>query len=333
MERRPCQPETYQLLAALADRAGMLPEAELFYLECLKSPMTPAAEPLIYGSLLRILWKSQRYEAVIQTCRTGLKQAAVCNHVLLRADLARALGALGRWDEALQEAGQAVRDSKDEDRFMLRHLRVRLLTQAGKNAEAEAECLALLQEYPLPGEALEVRYLLSSVYSASKRLREADAELRECLKIDPTNPAVNNDLGYLWADQAKNLDEGEALIRKAIELDRKNRQNLLSLRPHADREFHDNACYIDSLGWVLYQRGQYDEAKKQLEYAASLPDGNDPVIWDHLGDVCAALGEPAGAIQAWRKALDFYQQGKRRKIDERYQALQKKLKRLETSRF
>ena len=62
----------------------------------------------------------------------------------------------------------------------------------------------------LPGEALEVHYLLANVYSNSKRLSEAEAELAECLRIDSDNAAVNNDLGYLLADQNKKLAEAEA---------------------------------------------------------------------------------------------------------------------------
>jgi predicted negative regulator of RcsB-dependent stress response len=55
------------------------------------------------------------------------------------------------------------------------------------------------------------------------------------------------------------------------------------------------------------------------------------VIWDHLGEVRLALGDRAGAAEAWRKALDFYRQRQQRKMDERYRALQKKLQQLESS--
>jgi tetratricopeptide (TPR) repeat protein len=329
--QRGFQPEAVQLLAALADRSGMLPEAEVLYTECLKGPLTAETEPLLYGSLLRVLWKAQRYEAVVETCRTGLKKARTNNRVLLRVELARALAALDRYNEALLEADQAAREAKDSERFMVRLLRARIVLQAGKLADAESDCLQLLKEYALPGEILEVRYLLSGLYTSARRLPEAEAQLAQCLKIDPGNPAVNNDLGYLWADQNKNLPEAETMIRKAIDQDRKNRQSMLTPRG-GDKEFQDNACYIDTLGWVLLRRGQLDEARKQLQYAASLPEGDDPVIWDHLGEVCLALGEPARAAEAWRKAVDFYQHSKHRKMDERYQVLQKKLQQLQSSK-
>jgi tetratricopeptide (TPR) repeat protein len=329
--QRPLHPETLQLMAALADRGGMLPEAEVLYAECLKGPLTPAAEPLVYGSLLRVLWKAQRYEAIVAACRAGLKQAQANNRVLLRVDLARALAMLDRYNEALVEADQAVREAQEGEQFAVRLLRVRIVVQAGKLTDAENECQALLRQYPMPGEILEVRYLLSSIYTAAKRLPQAEAELAECLKIDPSSAAVNNDLAYLWADQNKNLPQAEVMIRKAIDQDRKDRQTMLALRPGADKEFHDNACYIDSLGWVLFRRGQFNEAQEQLQHAASLPDGDDPVIWEHLGEVRLAQGDAAGAAEAWRKAVDFYQLAKRRKMHEHYRALQEKLHQLESN--
>jgi tetratricopeptide (TPR) repeat protein len=325
LQAQPLHLETLHLFAVLADRHDLAQESELYYRACLQQPLPANLEPMLYGGLLRVLWKARRYEAIIEVCRLGMKQARASNLVLLRGDLARALAQVGKDDDALAEADAAVRDARDTEKFAVRHLRVRLLLHADRIAQAEAECQALLKDFPLPGDVLEVRYLLSSVYSASKRLTQAEAELAACLKLDPSNATVNNDLGYLWADQNKNLDEAEVMIRKAIDLDRKNRQGALKLGPDADKETPDNACYIDSLGWVLFRRGQFEAARKELEYAARLPDGDDPVIWDHLGDVYRALGQAARAGQAWQKALGFYEQGQRRKMDERYRMLQEKL--------
>lgn len=323
--------DTLQLLAALADRFGTLEQAEFCYRECLKLPLTAAAEPLVYGSLLRVQWKARRYEAIIETCRFGLAHAEASNRVLLRADLARALAALERHEDALAEIDAALDEAKGNEKFACQHLRVRVLTQANKLARAEAECKALLETHVLPGEVLEIRYLLSHVYSQGKRLADAVAELEACLRIDSANASVLNDLGYLLADHNRDLPRAEELIRKAIDLDRRNRQQLLTLRPDEDKTVKDNACYIDSLGWVLYRRGQFDEARKQLELAGGLPEGDDPLIWDHLGDVYVALREPDRAIAAWQKSLGFYERGPRRKMDDRQRMLREKLKRLQTS--
>ena len=67
----------------------------------------------------------------------------------------------------------------------------------------------------------------------------------------------------------------------------------------------------------MFRRGQVEAAFKELEYATTLEGSDDPVIWDHLGDVLLALGQTAEARAAWRKALHFYEDSKDRKMDER----------------
>jgi len=65
----------------------------------------------------------------------------------------------------------------------------------------------------------------------------------------------------------------------------------------------ENPAYLDSMGWVLFRLGQYEEAKTHLLKATSLPRGEDATIWDHLGDCHDKLGQREEAIDAWVKAL------------------------------
>jgi tetratricopeptide (TPR) repeat protein len=326
--REPVHIDALQIFAAIADRLEMLPEAEILYTESIKQPLPPATEALIYGGLLRVLWKNERYEAVIQTCRKALKETQASNTVVLRVDLARALSHLKRWDEALAEADLAVQGAAPNERFTVRLMKARLLAQADRNAQAEAECQILLKESSAPGEAIEVHYLMSGIFSVMGKLAQAEVALQECLKIDADNATINNDLGYLWADQNKRLPEAEAMIRKAILIDRKERQSGPAFGPK--REFHDNAMYIDSLGWVLFKQGKLDQALTELLKANAMPEGDDAVIWDHLGEVYAAQGRKAEAIASWRKALDFYAGAKQRKIEDRIRVIRAKMKQLQS---
>ena len=64
----------------------------------------------------------------------------------------------------------------------------------------------------------------------------------------------------------------------------------------------DDGYITDSLGWVLYRLGRYDEAVKPMLRAVELtPD--DPVINDHLGDVLWMVGRKREAEFQWRRAL------------------------------
>ncbi len=118
------------------------------------------------------------------------------------------------------------------------------------------------------------------------------------------------------------------MIRRALAADRQQRK--LSRNPSADPD-QDNAAYVDSLGWVLFRRGQLEEARVQLELASSLPEGiEDPTVWDHLGDIYFRLQRTEQARSAWEKSAHLFEKENRRKMDERYREVRRKLKALDT---
>lgn len=122
---------------------------------------------------------------------------------------------------------------------------------------------------------------------------EAEADLRRALKIEPDQPEVLNYLGYTWVDRGERLEEGFALIERAV-----------ALRPQAGH-------IVDSLGWAYFKMGEYDVALTHLERAASLsPD--DVTINDHLGDAYWRLGRRIEARFQWRRALSLKPTGAER---------------------
>jgi len=120
----------------------------------------------------------------------------------------------------------------------------------------------------------------------AKKWEQAEADLKEALRLYPDQPHVLNYLGYSWIDQGINLDDGMRMIRRAVEQ-----------RP-------DDGYIVDSLGWAYYRVGNYDEAVKNLERAVELkPD--DPTINDHLGDAYWKTGRDIEARFQWSHARDL----------------------------
>ena len=167
---------------------------------------------------------------------------------------------------------------------------------------------------------------LSRAYQAAGRHEESEAQLEKALESDPADAGVCNDLGYGYADRGKKLEEAEKLIRKAMELDKKQRTGGTFVDVDSGL---DNAAYVDSLGWALFRRGKLDEARKELERATKLPHGDDPVMWDHLGDVYMKLNLKPKAVEAWKRAASLYDAGARRKSEERNKELREKLRQAE----
>ncbi len=120
----------------------------------------------------------------------------------------------------------------------------------------------------------------------SKKWDRAEADFLRALEFSPDEPLVLNYLGYSWIERGTHLDEARDMIEKAVDL-----------RPR-------DGYIVDSLGWVLFQIGDFEEAVQQLERAVLLrPD--DPVINEHLGDAYWRVGRRLEARFQWERALIF----------------------------
>ena len=123
-------------------------------------------------------------------------------------------------------------------------------------------------------------------YERSKQWAAAEADFLHALELRPDQPRVLNYLGYSWIDQGINLERAQKMIEKAV-----------SKRPN-------DGYVVDSLGWVYYRLGRYDEAVKHLERAVELRP-QDPIINDHLGDAYWRAGRKLEARFQWSHAIDL----------------------------
>ncbi len=138
------------------------------------------------------------------------------------------------------------------------------------------------------GEIANARFYFEYGATAERAgLYEKAAELfKKSIQLDQANAAeAYNYLGFMWADQGTNLDEAESYIKKALEAD------------------PDNGAYLDSLGWLDYKRGHYDEALAQLLNAAKVLKADDPTVFDHIADTYEKLNELPRALDYWQRAF------------------------------
>ncbi len=316
---------TRVVLGALAAQARQLGESEKLYRSCLEKPGGLGDnEAEVYSGLLRVLRAQYKHADVIAVCKQGLRKAQATNLVMFHQSMAMAYLALDKNKEALASAEEALNLATEPRRLPMKIQRAQVLSNIGEHAKALAACEVMLKEHGSAGEVRDVRVELSSAYLAAGQADKSEEQLELVLRADPNDATASNNLGYQWAERHKNLSEAEKLIRKAIDLDRKQRTGGTSLSIAADQ---DNGAYVDSLGWVLFRQGKLDEARRELERAGKTIDGEeDPVVWDHLGDVYFRQEELAKAAEAWRKSLRLYEAGARRKSDPRYKEVQGKLK-------
>jgi tetratricopeptide (TPR) repeat protein len=136
-------------------------------------------------------------------------------------------------------------------------------------------------------EMLKPRFFLDYGAAAQEAgLYDKAAELfRKAIAMDPANAAEPyNYLGYMWAEQNLHIDEAEDVVKRALQLD------------------PQNGAYLDSMAWVQYRQGKYDQALENLQRAIQNLPHEDAVVLEHLGDVYIKLNRVPQALEAWQKA-------------------------------
>ena len=201
------------------------------------------------------------------------------------AEVLKAMEALytqtGRVDELITKL-ESERQRQPENRGVVEWL---VATYAGQKRLSEASRVldgvrAAVAKDP------DLLYYVAHLYTRIDQKQTTEQVLQQVVQLDPSHAGASNDLGYSWADEGKNLDRAESLIRVAV-----------AAEP-------DNQSFLDSLGWVLYKRGRFEEAHKYLDLAIGPAARPDPVVLDHLGDVLYRLGQQQDAAKQWRRSLE-----------------------------
>jgi len=114
----------------------------------------------------------------------------------------------------------------------------------------------------------------------------AEKYFEKCLSLKPDYAEAQNYLGYMWAERGTNLVRARELLEQAVKTE------------------PNNAAYLDSLAWVLFKLNEPAAALDQILKAVEHLEQPDATVYDHVGDIQAALGRMDQAREAWRKALE-----------------------------
>jgi len=242
---------------------------------------------------LGLLAELERRAGHTEAALAAASQAAQldANDAQIQVMLADLLGDTGKVDQALEILNKVIKNEPDNAgyKFVLGGM----LTKFGRNDEAVKVFQDIIKRFSSNDEVVKLAHSnLSSIYVNQGDYAKGEAELEILFQKTPDDPGVNNDLGYLYADQGKNLEKAESMIRKAVQ------------------EEPDKPAYLDSLGWVLFKRGKAKESLEPLMKAVELQKLEekkgiappDATIREHLGDVYLHLQEVDRARQIWEEA-------------------------------
>ncbi len=210
-----------------------------------------------------------------------------------RYNSSRCLAFLGLPEEAITLIDKAIQEEPNELLWRFQKGWIHYYTHNWAAAiKAFEELLALESKNPNDTIIRQAKFSLSAAYAQNDEFDKAEEILEVFYEKNPDDTSVCNDLGYLYADRGKKLDQAYEMIKKAMEAE------------------PENHAYLDSMGWILYRMKKYDEAITYLEKAVEGSEEGDTVLWDHLGDCYQAIDKTEKAKEAWSNALKQEQAAK-----------------------
>lgn len=193
----------------------------------------------------------------------------------------RTLRELKRQDEAVRLLDAALEQDQLGPEIWI--VLADLHQEAGKEEDCLKTFVRALKAHP-GNELLLYEQGLALDHAGKKK--QALAVMQVLLKKNADHAGALNYVGYSWAESKTNLNKAFLYLSRAKEL-----------KPN-------DGSIQDSLGWVYYRLGNFEEARKTLEAAAKLaPD--DPAVFDHLAETYLASGQKDEAVTTWHKTLEL----------------------------
>ena len=135
--------------------------------------------------------------------------------------------------------------------------------------------------------------ILGDMYHTQKQMKEAYAAYDSALVYNPSNIGALNNYAYYLSVERRDLDKAEEMSYKTVKAE------------------PNNVTYLDTYAWILFEKGNYAEARIYIDNAMKSEGGDkSDVIVEHCGDIYYMTGDVDGALTYWKKALEMGSESK-----------------------
>lgn len=129
--------------------------------------------------------------------------------------------------------------------------------------------------------------MMGDAYHEKKMTAEAYAAYDSSLVYNPNNIGALNNYAYYLSVEKKNLDSAEEMSYRTVKAE------------------PNNATYLDTYAWILFEKGKYAEAKIYIDDAMKNGGGESDVVVEHCGDIYYMNGEKDEALKYWQKSKEM----------------------------
>ena len=143
--------------------------------------------------------------------------------------------------------------------------------------------------------------IMGDVYHTKQQMAEAYAAYDSSLVYNPSNIGALNNYAYYLSVERRDLDKAEEMSYKTVKAE------------------PNNSTYLDTYAWILFEKGNYAEARIYIDNALKNDGEKSDVIVEHCGDIYFMTGDVEGALKYWKKALEMGSESKtlKRKIEKK----------------
>ncbi len=134
--------------------------------------------------------------------------------------------------------------------------------------------------------------IMGDIYHTKKQMAEAYAAYDSSLVYNPSNIGALNNYAYYLSVERRDLDKAEEMSYKTVKAE------------------PNNSTYLDTYAWILFEKGNYAEARIYIDNAMKNDGEKSDVIVEHCGDIYFMTGDVEGALKYWKKALEMGSESK-----------------------
>ena len=134
---------------------------------------------------------------------------------------------------------------------------------------------------------IDVLHNLALLYEQNSQFEKSDETYETIIKIDTNDVIAYNNYSYSLAEKGEKLQKALWMSKKSLQLE------------------PNNGIYYDTMAWVLFKMGDYQQALTFIDSAIILEEDKNPELFYHKGEILLGLDHKEESKKFFKLALEI----------------------------